>query len=156
IARALARAPAGVAIAAALIGDRDPEVAHAALRSALATARGGDHVSESAIASALETALAALVAHLEARDAAAGWAAAARHELEVATRRCVARVMWASALEAAAAGRDPAPLAATARHLTGDRDADRRRALDVVQELHTGRAPILAVFERWLRPAVAG
>jgi hypothetical protein len=155
IARSLAGAPAGVAIAAAMIADRDPEVAHAALRSALAIARGGELVPASAIAAANDAALAALTAHLDARDAAGAWSACARGELEIATRRCVARVMWASALDAAAAGHDPAPLAATARHLIGDRDADRRRALDVVQELQTGRAEILAVFERWLRPPVA-
>jgi Cyclic nucleotide-binding domain len=154
VARSLAGAPAGVAIAALLIADRDPEVAHAALRSALAIARGGELVAATAIASANDAALAALVAHLDARDAAGAWSACARGELEIATRRCVARVMWASALDAAAAGRDPAPLAATARHLTGHRDADRKRALDVVQELQTGRGQILAVFERWLRPPV--
>ena len=46
-------------------------------------------------------------------------ARARRQELEIATRRCVARVLWAAAVEAAAAGRDPAPIAATARHLIG-------------------------------------
>ena len=35
----------------------------------------------------------------------------------------------------AAAGRDPGPIAASARHLVGGGEADRRRALDVVQEL---------------------
>ena len=35
------------------------------------------------------------------------WSACARAELEIATRRCVARLLWAFAVEAAAAGRDP-------------------------------------------------
>ena len=61
-------------------------------------------------------------------------------------------MLWASAVEVAAAGRDPAPVAATARHLTGGGEADRRRALDVVQELET-RPELLAVIERWLQPA---
>ncbi|MEO7096196.1 MAG: cyclic nucleotide-binding domain-containing protein, partial [Polyangiales bacterium] len=71
----------------------------------------------------------------------------------IATRRCVARVLWAAAVEAAAVGRDPAALAAAARHLVGGREAERRRALDVVQEVQSGRSEILAVIERWLRPA---
>ena len=48
----------------------------------------------------------------------------------------------------------PAPIAATARHLIGGRDADRKRALDVMQELQP-RPEILAVIERWLQPAIA-
>jgi len=109
------------------------------------------------VARALEDALAALRAHLDARDASGAWTACAKHELELATRRCVARLLWAAAVEAAAGGRDPAPLAATARVLVGGRsDADRKRALDVVQELQSGRTEILAVIERWIRPATAG
>jgi CRP-like cAMP-binding protein len=154
IARALAGAPAGTSLVAALLADDDHEVADAALRTALAVARGGGTLPAEPIAKANRVALAALVAHLDARDASSSWSACARHELELATRRCVARLLWAAAVEAAAAGRDPAPLAATARHLTGGRDADRRRALDVVQELQAGRAEMLAVIERWLRPAV--
>src|SRR5690606_19924995 len=73
-------------------------------------------------------------------------------ELAVATRRCVARALWAAALEATAGGCDPAPLAATARHLVDGGEADRRRALDVVQELET-RGELLALIERWLAPA---
>jgi len=158
IGRALAGAPAGAALVGTLLGADEPEVAHAALRTALAIARGGESLPAGPIAHANRVALAALVAHLDARDAAAhaeaAWSACARHELELATRRCVARLLWATAVEAAAAGRDPAPLAATARVLVDGRDADRRRALDVVQELQAGRAEILAVIERWLRPAV--
>ena len=150
-ARALAGAPAGVPLVAALLVDADPEVAYAALRTALALASGGASLPAQPIARALEVAQAALVAHLDARDASAAWSACARHELEVAIRRCVARVLRAAAVEAAASGRDPAPLTATARHLIGGRDADRKRALDVVQELQAGRAEILAVLERWLR-----
>ncbi len=109
----------------------------------------------SQIAAAFEAALAALAAHLDARDAApTSWSACARVELEVATRRCVARVLWASAVEAAALGRDPAPIAATARHLLGGSDADRKRALDLVQELQA-RPQILELIERWIRPPVA-
>jgi CRP-like cAMP-binding protein len=158
IGRALAGAPAGAALVGTLLGADEPEVAHAALRTALAIARGGEALPAGPIAHANRVALAALVAHLDARDAAAqadgAWSACARHELELATRRCVARLLWATAVEAAAAGRDPAPLAATARVLVNGREADRRRALDVVQELQAGRGEILAVIERWLRPAV--
>jgi hypothetical protein len=154
IARALAGAPSASALVGTLLSDEDPEVAHAALRTALAIARGGGALPEKPIADAVATALAALQAHLDARDAAAPWSACARHELELATRRCVVRLLWAVAVEAAAAGRDPATLAATARHLIGGKEPDRRRALDVVQEMQTGRAEILAVLERWLKPAV--
>ena len=49
-------------------------------------------------------------------------------------------------------GRDPAALAATARRLVAGREPDRRRALDVVQELAAGHVEVLAVLERWLRP----
>lgn len=152
IARALAAAPAGGALVAILLDDADPEVAHAALRTALAITRGGEALPAEPIARANATALAALIAHLDARDASAAWSSCARHELDLALSRCVARLLWAAAVEAAATGRDPAPLAATARILMTGRDADRRRALDVVQELQAGRPEILAVIERWLRP----
>jgi hypothetical protein len=155
LARALAGATTGAPIVAQLIADRDPEVAHAALQTALAIGRGGELLPAEPIAKAHAQALAALVAHLDTRDAAGSWSACARHELDIATRRCVVRLSWASAVEAAAAGRDPAPFAAAARHLTGTRDADRKRALDVLQELLAGRAEILAVIERWLRPPEA-
>jgi len=151
-ARALAGAPAGARLVAALVDDRDPEVTHAALRTALAFARGGTALPTARIAAALEAALAALAAHLDARDTNPdAWSACARTELEVATRRCVARVLWASAVEAAATGRDPAPIATTARRLLGGSDADRKRALDVMQELQA-RAVILEAIERWIRP----
>ncbi len=155
IARTLAGAPTGTELVGALLADEDSEVAHAALRTALAIARGGATIPADPIANANRGALVALVAHLDARDAAGAWSACARHELELATRRCVVRLLWAAAVEAAATGRDPAPLAATARVLIGGREPDRRRALDVVQELQAGRTEILAVLERWLRPAVA-
>jgi hypothetical protein len=61
-------------------------------------------------------------------------------------------VLCAAAIEAAANGRDPAPIAATARHLLDGGEADRKRALDVVQELQA-RPELLAAIERWLRPA---
>ncbi|HEY5950992.1 MAG TPA: cyclic nucleotide-binding domain-containing protein [Kofleriaceae bacterium] len=156
IARALAAAPAGAELISVLVDDADPEVAYAALRSALGFARGGGELSAARINAAHAAALAALDAHLDARDAVAGssatWSACARQELDIATRRCVARVLCAAAIEAAAAGRDPAPIAATARHLIGGGDADRKRALDVVQELQA-RPQLLAAIERWLRPA---
>ena len=153
-ARALAGAPGGASVIGALVADRDPEVAHAALRTALAFARGGTSLPADRIAAAFETALVALAAHLDARDGAtAAWTACARAELEIATRRSVARLLWASAVEAAAAGRDPAPVAATARRLVGGSEADRKRALDVMQELHA-RPQILEAIERWLRPPV--
>lgn len=156
LARSLATAPAAAPLLAVLLADSDPAVASAALRSALAVARGGTALPATPIADAHRMALAALVAHLDARDAAAAdstaWSACARHELELATRACVVRVLWAAAVAAAAAGRDPAALAALARRLIGGREPDRRRALDVVQELQAGRAEILAVIERWLGP----
>jgi hypothetical protein len=160
IARALARATAGGKLVAALLADEDPEIAHAALRTALAFASSGlatTHLEGGPIGAALESALAALGAHLDVRDAAqtAPLSACAAHELELATRACVARLMWAAAVETAIAGRDPAPLAATARRLVGGREPDRKRALDVVQELQAGRTAMLAVIERWLRPPVA-
>jgi CRP-like cAMP-binding protein len=154
IARALAGAPSGAALVGALLGGDDPEVAHAALRTALAIARGGGTLPAAPVAVANKVSLDALVLHLDARDASTDWSPCAKQELEIATRRCVARVLWAAAVEAAAAGRDPAALAAAARHLIGGREADRRRALDVVQEVQAGRSEILAVIERWLRPAV--
>ncbi len=153
-ARALSGAPAGIPLVAVLLRDADPEVAYAALRTALAIAGGGSALPAEPIGLALEAALAALTGYLDARDRATAWTACARHELDLAARRCVARLLWAAAVEAAAGGRDPAALTATARHLIGGRDADRRRALDVVQELQAGRAEILGVIERWLRPAV--
>ncbi len=153
IARARSGAPACAALVGALLADGDPEVAYAALRTALAIARGGGEVPAGPIAKAHEVARAALVAHLDARDAAAAWSTHARTELDLATRRCVARLLWAGAVEAAASGRDPAPLTATARILINGREADRRRALDVVQELQAGRTEILPVIERWLRPS---
>lgn len=153
LARALAGAPAGAELVGALLGGNDPEVAHAALRTALAVARGGATLPAAPIAAANRASLEALVLHLDARDASTDWSTCAKQELEIAIRRCVARVLWAAAVEAAAAGRDPAALAAAARHLVGGREADRRRALDVVQEVQAGRSEILAVIERWLRPA---
>ncbi len=158
VARARARAPRAGALVAELIADPDPEVAHAALRSALAIARGGGTIRPDAVAAASDTALAVLTAYLDARDAAGAWSECARGELAIATRRCVARVLWAAAVAAAATGRDPSPIAATARHLVAGADADRKRALDVAQELEM-RAPILAALERWLAaepPATSG
>src|SRR6185295_349555 len=70
IARALAAAPAATATLAVLLADPDPEVADAALRTALAIARGGGKLPAAPIANAFRAALAALVAHLDARDAA--------------------------------------------------------------------------------------
>jgi Cyclic nucleotide-binding domain len=151
-ARALAGAPAGASIVARLVADPDPEVAHAALRTALAFARGGTALPSDRITAAFDAALAALLAHLDARDAApATWSACARAELDIATRRCVGRVLWASAVSAAAAGRDAAPIAATARRLLSGSDAERKRALDVVQELQA-RPDVLEAIERWLLP----
>jgi hypothetical protein len=148
-ARALAGAPAAAAVVTALVADPDPEVAYAALRTALAIGRGGAALPIAAAVVAREAALAALTAHLDARDASAAWPACASSELAIATARCAARLMWACAVVAACEGRDPAPLAATARHLAGGGDADRRRALDVAQELDAGRGAVLAALERW-------
>jgi hypothetical protein len=155
IARTLATAPAASSLVGALLSDEDHDVAHAALRTAIALARGGTLLPAATIARANTNALDALLAHLDARDAAAPWSATARNELDLATRQCVARLLWAAAVEAAAAGLDPATLAATARRLTDGREADRKRALDVVQEHQAGRPAILAVIERWLRPPVS-
>lgn len=150
LARTLAGATAGGDLIAKLLRDRDPEVAYAALRSALALVRGGGKLPVEDIEGAYDAALAAFIAHLDARDAVAtAWSACARKELEIATRRCAARVLWATAVEAATAGRDPGPIAASARHLTGGTEAERKRALDVVQELQA-RPQLLAMIERWL------
>ncbi|HUS32671.1 MAG TPA: hypothetical protein VMZ53_29420 [Kofleriaceae bacterium] len=160
LARTLAAAPTTASeLVAHLIVDGDPEVAYAALRTALAITRGGGTLPTIAVEAAYDNALAAFTAHLNARDAVAAiakpadvtWTACARTELEIATRRCAARVLWAAAVEAANAGRDPAPIAASARHLIGSREADRKRALDVVQELQA-RPQLLALIERWLQP----
>lgn len=152
VARALAGAPGGNVLVARLVDDHDPEVAHAALRTALAFARGGTALAHDRIVAAFDVARAALVAHLDARDAApATWSACVRAELEIATRRCVARVLWASAVEAAAAGRDAAAIAATARRLISGSDAEKKRALDVAQELQA-RPRLLEAIERWLLP----
>ncbi|MEO8843322.1 MAG: cyclic nucleotide-binding domain-containing protein [Kofleriaceae bacterium] len=156
VARALAGAPAGNVVVARLVDDRDPEVAHAALRTALAFARGGTALAHDRITAAFDAARAALVAHLDARDAAPeSWSPCVRAELEIATRRCVARTLWASAVEAAAAGRDAAPLAATARRLISGNEAEKKRALDVAQELQA-RPKLLAAIERWLLPPRPG
>lgn len=153
IARALAGAPAGTNIVAILLADPDAEVAHAALRTALAVTRGGGALPPEPIAAARTAALAALGAHLDTRDATPGASPLVKAEIELATRGCVARLLWAVAVEAAAAGRDPATLTATARRLVVGTDMARKRALDVVQELQAGSPEILAVLERWLRPA---
>ncbi len=158
IARALGAAPTATVLLGALIIDGDPEVAYAALRSALALARGGTDLPVSLLTGAHDVALAAFTAHLDARDAATALSPCVAAELAIATRRCAARLLWAAALEAAQSGRDPAPLAATARHLLGTREADRKRALDVVQELQV-RQEVLEAIERWLgpvRPAANG
>jgi len=154
IARALGAAPDAKSLLAELIVDGDPEVAYAALRSALALARGGTDLPLAKLTSAHTVALTAFEAHLDARDEAGSLSACAKAELEIATRRCAARLLWAAALEAAGAGRDPAPIAASARHLLGTRDMDRKRALDVVQEQQV-RPELLAAVERWLRPPSA-
>lgn len=153
LARTLAGSPAGGDVIAKLLRDRDPEVAYAALRSALALVRGGGKLPLDDVEAAYDAALAAFIAYLDARDAVATeWPACARKELDIATRRCAARVLWASAVEAVTAGRDPGPIAASARHLTGGTEAERKRALDVVQELQT-RPQLLAMIERWLGAA---
>jgi len=158
LARALAGTTTGTVLIARLVHDTDPEVAYAALRTALAVTRGGGSLPIADVAAAYEAALSAFRAHLDARDGIAaaadgtGWTACARHELDIATRRCCARVLWAAAVEAAIAGRDPAPIAASARHLVGGREADRKRALDVVQELEA-RPRLLVLIERWLESA---
>jgi hypothetical protein len=148
--RAVAGVPEAAPVFEALVADVDPEVADAALRGALAVARSGGNISSGAIAAARSAALAALTAHLDARDAAATCTDVARGELDVATRRCVARLLWSAALEATSAGRDAAPLAASARHLVGGREPERKRALDVIQEHQAGSPELLAVLERWL------
>ncbi|MBA3463255.1 MAG: hypothetical protein H0T46_25080, partial [Deltaproteobacteria bacterium] len=86
IARALAGAPEGAALVGALLGGNDPEVAHAALRTALAIARGGGTLPEAPIAAANRVSLEALVVHLDARDASTRWSPCAKQELEIAIR----------------------------------------------------------------------
>lgn len=152
LARTLAGSPAGAAVIAVLLRDHDPEVAYTALRTALALTRGGSKLPTPDVEAAYDRALAAFIAHLDTRDAVtADWSACARKELDIATRRYAARVLWATAVEAATAGRDPGPIAASARHLIGGTEAERKRALDVVQELQA-RPQLLAMIERWLQP----
>ncbi|HEY5937463.1 MAG TPA: cyclic nucleotide-binding domain-containing protein, partial [Kofleriaceae bacterium] len=161
IARTLAGTNAEPELIGALVADQDPEVASAALRTALAVARGGGTIPGLPIAKAYGAAFTALEVHLDRRDDIARgdeyarrWSPCGRHELQLATQNCVARVMWASAVYLAAGGGDPAPLAATARRLIGGREPDRRRALDVVQELLSGNKEILALLEAWLNPSL--
>ncbi len=59
LARTLAAAPSGAPLIAQLVDDRDPEVAYAALRTALAFARGGGALPADRIAAAHHAALAA-------------------------------------------------------------------------------------------------
>ena len=77
IARALSGAPEGAALVGALLGGNDPEVAHAALRTALAIARGGGELPAGPVAAANRVSLHALVVHLDARDASGDWCACA-------------------------------------------------------------------------------
>lgn len=155
LARTLAASPTATAVIAPLMRDRDPEVAYTALRTALALTRGGSKLPAADVEAAYDGSLTAFIAHLDARDAVTNeWSACARKELDTATRRCAARVLWATAVEAATAGRDPGPIAASARHLIGGTEAERKRALDVVQELQA-RPQLLAMIERWLSPARA-
>lgn len=161
IARALAGTNAGAGLVGALLADPDPEVASAALRTALAVARGGGTIPGLPIAKAHGAAFTALEVHLDKRDDIARnndyarrWSPCARHELVIATQGCVARLMWTSAVYVAAGGGDPAALAATARRLIGGKEPDRRRALDVVQELLAGNTEMLAVLESWLNPSM--
>src|SRR5439155_14779026 len=75
LARGLAAASEGSQLVARLIRDADPEVAYAALRSALAITRGGGSLPSADVDAAYDAALAAFAAHLDARDAVAGLAA---------------------------------------------------------------------------------
>ncbi|MCB9573038.1 MAG: cyclic nucleotide-binding domain-containing protein [Kofleriaceae bacterium] len=76
-------------------------------------------------------------------------------ELARATRRGLRRLLLAAALDAAAAGGDPAPLAAAERRLSSRSEPTQRRALDVLQEIVRSRPGLIDLVERWLRPPAA-
>jgi CRP-like cAMP-binding protein len=155
LARALTAAPAAGALLGTLAEDDDDSVRDAALRSLSGMARAGI-APDAALASRLvERERDVFHALLEARRPADARPPLHAAELARATRRALRRLLAAVALETAAAGRDPAPLAAAERRLHSRSEPMRRRALDVLQEIARTRPRILDAVERWLRPPAA-
>jgi hypothetical protein len=104
--------------------------------------RGAD---PAVIARALEAELDRFAAHLDARG---GPPAFFTEELAVHTRRCLARVLAVAALEGNAG-----PIRAAGRRLESKLEPERRRALDLLQEVTATRPRLLALVERWLAPS---
>jgi hypothetical protein len=150
---ALARARAAGAVAGTLLWrlatDADPEVRGAALRSLVTRVRIGATVAAGRIGPIVDRELDELEGLLAAREAGTPSASAV-------LRAGVRRVLDAAAIEAAAAGRDPAPLVALGRYLVVAAEPARKRALDVVQEVSATRPRLLDAIERYLRPVAAG
>jgi hypothetical protein len=150
---ALARARAAGATPASLLwrlaADPEPEVRAAALRSLVGRVRAGAVVTASRIAPIVDRELGVLDALLTAR-------ATATPPPAVELRHAVRRVLDAAAIEAAATGRDPAPLVALGRHLVVANEPARKRALDVVQEVAATRPRLLDAIERYLAPPPGG
>jgi hypothetical protein len=152
LARALTSAPEAVELLEQLTEDEDDDVRDAALRSLAGVARAG-HVASTGLAARLvERERDGFVAHVAARRPDGARPALHAAELARATRRALRRTLHAVALETAAAGRDPAPLAAAGRRLSAKSEPMRRRALDVLQEIGKTRPKVLDAVERWLRP----
>ena len=141
LARARAAGHAPAALLWTLAADDDPDVRAAALRSLVSHVRAGATVPAVQIAPILDRELDDFESALE-------------HDAEV--RHSLRRLLDAAAIEAAATGRDPAPLVALGRRLAVAPDAARRRALDVVQEVAATRPRLLDAIERYVRkPAPA-
>ncbi len=156
VARAIAAAPDAGALLAQLANDDDDEVRDAALRGLAGAARAG-HLPTVAVATrAVDRELAGFAAHVAARAPSGDRPALHEAELARASRLALRRLLLAVALDTAAVGGDPAPLAAAERRLASRSEATRRRALDVLQEVARARPRLLDAVERWLRPASAG
>jgi len=156
LARALAVAPDAGDLLARLAEDEDEDVREAALRGLVGAARCGRPTAAALAARLVERERDGFVALVAARRPPGARPALHDAELARATRRALRRVLDAVALETAAAGRDPAPLAAAARRLGSRAEAVRRRALDVLQEVGKTRPKVLDAVEQWFRPPVAG
>jgi len=152
LARSLSAAPDASSLLERLAADPDDDVRGAALRSLAGAARAGHAPTPAFAAAVVERERDVFEAYVSLRKPPGGRPALHEAELVRATRRSLRRLLDAVALETAAAGRDPAPLAAAARRLSARAEATRRRALDVLQEVARARPRILDAVERWLRP----
>ncbi len=152
LARSLSAAPDAAIVLEQLATDPDDDVRGAALRSLAGAARAGHAPTAAFAASVVERERDTFEALLAVRAPAGVRSDLHAAELARATRRSLRRVLDAVALETAAAGRDPGPLAAAGRRLDARAEPTRRRALDVLQEIAKARPRILDAVERWLRP----